>query len=53
MRLSWKEIKRVLQITKKPGLDESKTIIKATVLGIAIIGIIGFVISIVSKLLVL
>lgn len=52
MRISWKEIKRVLQVTKKPGMDESKTIIKATVLGIAIIGVIGFAISIAAKLLI-
>ena len=51
MRLSWKEIKRVLHITKKPSMDEAKTIIKATVLGIAIIGILGFAISIAARLI--
>ncbi len=53
MRVSWKEIKRVLQITKKPSLDESKKIIKATVLGIALIGLLGFAISILAKLLII
>ena len=51
MRFSWKEIKRVLQITKKPSFEESKTIIKATVLGIAIIGLLGFIVAISGQLI--
>ena len=49
--LRFKEIKRVLQITKKPNKEEAKTIIKVTSLGMVIIGVIGFVISIITKLL--
>jgi len=49
--LRYKEIKRVLQITKKPNKEEFKTIIKVTSLGMVLIGVIGFIISIVTKLL--
>jgi len=37
--------KRVLLITKKPGKEEYKTIAKVTGVGIVIIGLIGFIIS--------
>lgn len=37
-----KEYKRVFTITKKPTLEELKTIIKVTGLGILAIGLIGF-----------
>ena len=36
--------KRVFKITKKPSMEEFKVIVKITSLGIAIIGIIGFLI---------
>ncbi|MEK6808906.1 MAG: protein translocase SEC61 complex subunit gamma [Nanoarchaeota archaeon] len=39
------ECKRVLQLTKKPNRDEFKTIVKASAIGIAIIGILGFIIQ--------
>lgn len=39
------ECKRVWTVTKKPGKDEFKGIIKITGLGIAAIGALGFLIS--------
>ena len=39
------ECKRVLQLTKKPGKEEFKTIVKASAIGILIIGLIGFAIQ--------
>jgi len=39
-----REYKRVLSITKKPSMDEFKAIVKVTGLGMAAIGLIGFVI---------
>jgi len=39
------ECHRVLRVTKKPTSEEFKTIVKVTALGIAIIGLIGFFIS--------
>jgi protein transport protein SEC61 subunit gamma-like protein len=46
-----KEAKRVVQVTKKPSLSEFKMIVKVTGLGILIIGLIGFIISITGTLL--
>jgi protein transport protein SEC61 subunit gamma-like protein len=46
-----KECWRVLRITKKPTTDEFKTIVKVSGLGMAVIGLIGFVISIIKQLL--
>ena len=40
------ECKRVLQITKKPDKQEFKAIVKASGLGILIIGLIGFLLTI-------
>jgi protein transport protein SEC61 subunit gamma and related proteins len=39
--------KRVFKITKKPSMEEFKIIMKISGLGIAIIGILGFLINIV------
>lgn len=44
------ESKRVLIITKKPSRDEFKTIVKASGLGILIIGFMGFVIAMIQQL---
>ena len=44
------ECKRVLRITKKPTREEFKTIVKVSGLGIAIIGLIGFVIFFIKEL---
>tara|TARA_Y100000310_G_scaffold345846_1_gene471157 strand:- start:48821 stop:49006 length:186 start_codon:yes stop_codon:yes gene_type:complete len=38
------ECKRVLKITKKPNKTEFKTIVKVSGLGIAVIGLVGFII---------
>src|SRR3989344_926048 len=46
-----REYDRVLKITKKPSLDEYKATAKATGLGITIIGIIGFIITMIIQLL--
>lgn len=45
------EYKRVLKITKKPDMEEFKMIVKVTGLGMAIIGFIGFLISMVFRFL--
>lgn len=47
----WNECKRVLQITKKPTKDEFKAIIKASGLGILIIGLIGFLLTLAKELI--
>jgi len=49
---SWlKECYRVLRITKKPGTEEFKTIVKVSGMGMGAIGLIGFVISMIKQLL--
>ena len=37
-----KEYGRVLRITKKPGVEEFKSIAKVTAIGLLLIGLIGF-----------
>ncbi len=44
------ESKRVLIVTKKPSKEEYKTIVKASGLGILIIGFIGFVIAMIQQI---
>ena len=46
-----KETMRVLRITKKPNKEEYKSIVKITALGIAVIGLIGFIIFLGKQLL--
>tara|TARA_Y100000310_G_scaffold333369_1_gene410777 strand:+ start:1311 stop:1502 length:192 start_codon:yes stop_codon:yes gene_type:complete len=46
-----KECRRVLQVTKKPNMEEFKAIVKITGLGMLLIGAIGFIITIGGKLL--
>ena len=46
-----KEYWRVLRLTKKPNMDEFKTIVKVSGLGMIIIGMIGFAITLVVQLL--
>ena len=43
------ECRRVLRVTKKPSSLEFKTIVKVSGLGMAVIGLIGFVIQIVKQ----
>lgn len=47
----WIECRRVLRVTKKPTMYEFKTIVKVSGLGMAIIGIIGFLMQFVKTLL--
>lgn len=47
-----KESLRILKITKKPNREEFKVIVKISGIGILLIGFIGFVITIVWKLIV-
>lgn len=44
------ECRRVLRITKKPDSTEFKTIVKISGLGIAVIGLIGFLVHFVKEL---
>jgi len=46
-----RECFRVLQLTKKPGKEEFKIIIKVSLIGIAIIGLIGFMVQLLSYLI--
>lgn len=46
-----KECWRVLRITKKPDSEEFKTIVKVSGLGMLLIGLIGFVVTLVKELL--
>ncbi len=43
------ECKRVLKVTRKPGMVEFKTIVKVSGLGMAIIGLIGFLVQIIKQ----
>ncbi|MBI4155340.1 protein translocase SEC61 complex subunit gamma [Candidatus Woesearchaeota archaeon] len=45
-----RECFRVLQLTKKPTKEEFKIIIKVSLIGIAIIGLIGFMVQLLSYL---
>ncbi|MEK6904728.1 MAG: protein translocase SEC61 complex subunit gamma [Nanoarchaeota archaeon] len=45
------EYMRVFKITRKPGRSEFVTIVKASALGILIIGLIGFIIQIIWVLI--
>ncbi len=47
----WQEYMRVLKLTKKPNMTEFKTIVKVSGLGMIVIGLIGFTISIVKQLI--
>ena len=44
------ECKRVLKVTKKPNAMEFKTIVKVSGLGMAIIGLMGFLIQMIKQL---
>ena len=46
-----KESWRVLRVTKKPTGMEFKTIVKVSGLGIVVIGLIGFLISMIKEIL--
>lgn len=42
---------RVFKITKKPTTEEFKTIVKVTSIGTLIIGVIGFIVHLISRLI--
>lgn len=44
------ESARVIKVTKKPDKETFKTIVKVSAMGMAVVGAIGFVISIVGTL---
>jgi protein transport protein SEC61 subunit gamma-like protein len=46
-----KQCERVLKVSKKPDAEEYKTVAKVTGIGIIIIGVIGFIIAILSQVL--
>ncbi len=46
-----KEMLRVLRITKKPGKEEYKSLVKVTGIGAAVLGAIGFVLFLLKQLL--
>ncbi|ADL57864.1 protein translocase SEC61 complex subunit gamma [Methanothermobacter sp. KEPCO-1] len=46
-----KQSKRVLKVSKKPTRDEYLNVSKVTGIGIILIGVIGFIISIIAQLL--
>ena len=45
------ESMRVLKITKKPDAAEYKTVVKVSGLGVAIIGLIGFTVTMIKQLI--
>jgi len=51
MKSFYKECIRVLKITKKPSNAEFKTIVKVSGMGMAVIGLLGFLIQLVKQLL--
>ncbi|RBQ23413.1 Protein translocase subunit SecE [Candidatus Methanobinarius endosymbioticus] len=47
----FKECKRVLRVSKKPNREEYLNFSKVTAIGIAILGVIGFIIALVFQLI--
>ncbi len=45
------QCKRVLRVTKKPTKDEFKIVVKASAIGILIIGLIGFIIQMIWQII--
>ncbi|MBW2987034.1 protein translocase SEC61 complex subunit gamma [Candidatus Woesearchaeota archaeon] len=45
------ECRRVLKVTKKPSREEFKTIVKVSGLGMILIGLIGFIVSMVAHVI--
>jgi protein transport protein SEC61 subunit gamma-like protein len=46
------ECQRVLKVTRKPTMPEFKTVVKASGLGILVIGALGFIVYMISQALV-
>lgn len=51
LKYFWHECVRVLKITKKPTNEEFKTIVRASSLGLAIIGIVGFIVFLLKQMI--
>lgn len=45
------EAVRVVKVTKKPSMENFKMIVKVSAMGMVVIGLIGFVISIIGTLI--
>lgn len=45
------ECVRVLKVTKKPSKEEFRTIVKVSALGILVIGLIGFIVHLIYRLI--
>lgn len=52
LRRFWIECKRVLRVTKKPDKKEFKLVVKISAIGMALMGIIGFLIHFIKELLI-
>ena len=48
LKIKLNEYLRVIRITKKPDMEEFKTIIKVSALGMAVIGLLGFTIQVIA-----
>lgn len=46
-----RESRRVLKVTRKPDMPEFKTIVKVSAIGMAVIGLLGFLIRIMKELM--
>ena len=51
LKMFFNECKRVLKVTKRPDSFEFKTIVKVSGLGMGIIGLIGFIVSMIKTLM--
>jgi len=51
MKKFYGESQRVLTVTRKPNREEYKTIVKVSGLGMAIIGIIGFILTMIKQMI--
>lgn len=47
----WKDCKRVLKVSRKPDKEEYFHFSKITALGILVIGVIGFIITLITSLI--
>lgn len=45
------ECLRVIKITKKPTKEEFKTIVRASSLGLAVIGLVGFIVFLLKQMI--
>ena len=51
MKRFWIECKRVLKVTKKPDGKEFKLVVKISAIGMAVLGIIGFILSFLKEII--